>query len=215
MSNTSIQGFARADGQIGVRNRVLVLFTVVCAEEVSRRIAMQAEDVVVAGWRDCMSSPHAQTKMVRLAQNPNISSVLVVSLGCECSDAPDIARRISMSGKPVELLSIQDAGGTRAAIAQGVEIVRRLGETPADRVNLPLQDLIVGVECGGSDTTSGLAANPAVGVASDMLVRAGATVLFEETNELLGCEAMLVRACGDARGRRGGPACHRRRSGLG
>src|SRR3712207_5127532 len=103
------RGYARADGQVGIRNRVLVLFTVVCAEEVSRRIAYQVEDAVVAGWRDCMTDPTAQRKMLRLAANPNVGAVLVMSLGCECSDAPAIAAQIGDSGKPVALVSIQAA----------------------------------------------------------------------------------------------------------
>jgi altronate dehydratase large subunit len=190
--HSAILGYARPDGRIGIRNRVLVLFTVVCAEEVSRRIAYGVEDAVVAGWRDCMSQPLAQTKMVRLAAHPNVAATLVVSLGCECSDAAAIVERIREMGKPAELLSIQAAGGTRSAIAQGVQIVRRLQETPVERAELPLERLIVGVECGGSDTTSGVAANPAVGVAADRLIAAGGTVIFEETNELLGCEEILV-----------------------
>lgn len=187
------EGYVRPDGQVGIRNRLLVLFTVVCAEEVSRRISYRLDDSVVAGWRDCMASPHAATKMVRLAQHPNVGGVLVVSLGCECSDSGAIAARIAESGKPVELLSIQEAGGTRAAVERGVEIGARLQAAPVERRPIGWADLIVGVECGGSDTTSGIAANPALGVAADRVVAAGGTVIFEETNELLGCEAMLAR----------------------
>lgn len=188
-----LSGYGRADGQIGIRNRLLVLFTVVCAEEVSRRIAYGLEDAIVAGWRDCMASEHAATKMVRLAQHPNVGAVLVVSLGCECSNAGEIAARIGASGKPVELLSIQEAGGSRAAVARGVELGAWLQALPVDRRPIGLTDLIVGVECGGSDTTSGIAANPALGLAADRLLAAGGTVIFEETNELLGCEVMLER----------------------
>jgi altronate hydrolase len=189
-------GYRRPDDQVGIRNRLLVLFTVVCAEEVSRRIAYQLDDAVVAGWRDCMANPGAQRKMVRLATHPNIGAVLVMSLGCECSDAPAIVEQIRALGKPVALVSIQAAGGTRNAIALGVETARALQNAPVERVEIALQDLIVGVECGGSDTTSGIAANPAVGYASDRLIDAGGTVIFEETNELLGCEAMLTRQAG-------------------
>lgn len=191
-SDSAIVGFLRPDGRIGIRNRVLILFTVVCAEEVSRRIAYAVDDAIVAGWRDCMSQPLAQTKMVRLAAHPNVLATLVVSLGCECSDAPAIVERIREAGKPVALLSIQAAGGTRSAIAEGIEIVKRLQQTPVIQATLPLERLIVGVECGGSDTTSGLAANPAVGVAADRVIAAGGTVIFEETNELLGCEEILA-----------------------
>lgn len=186
-------GYLRPDGQVGIRNRLLVLFTVVCAEEVARRVAMQLDDAVVAGWRDCMVSPQAQQKMLRLAANPNVGAVLVMSLGCECTDAPEIAQAIAEMGKPVSLVSIQAAGGTRAAIEQAVIRGRALMAEPFERRAMTVADLIVGVECGGSDTTSGLAANPALGLASDAVVCAGGTVIFEETNELLGCEDSLTR----------------------
>ena len=119
LSTTTIQGYKRADGQVGIRNRLLVLFTVVCAEEVSRRIAWQLDDAVVAGWRDCLPDEGAKRKMIRVAQNPNIAGVLVLSLGCECSDAAGIAGSIADSGKPAELISIQAEGGTKNAIAKG------------------------------------------------------------------------------------------------
>jgi altronate hydrolase len=186
-------GYLRPDGQVGIRNRLLVLFTVVCAEEVSRRVAYGLEEAVVAGWRDCLVNPAAQTKMLRLAANPNVGAVLVMSLGCECSDAPAIAQAIAESGKPVSLVSIQAEGGTRAAIQVGIERGRALMAEPFERREIGLQDLVVGVECGGSDTTSGIAANPALGLASDRIVAAGGTVIFEETNELLGCEDSLTR----------------------
>lgn len=198
LTTTTIDGYRRADGQVGIRNRLLVLFTVVCAEEVSRRIAWQLDDAVVAGWRDCLPDAGAQRKMIRVVQNPNIGGVLVLSLGCECSDAPGIAKTIADSGKPVELISIQAEGGTKNAIAKGVERGRAILEQHVERVSTPFSDLIVGVECGGSDTTSGIAANPAVGAAADRIVANGGTVIFEETNELLGCEPSLgKRAASD------------------
>lgn len=193
-------GWQRADGQVGIRNRLLVLFTVVCAEEVSRRIAYQLDDAVVAGWRDCNADAGARTKMLRLAANPNVGAVLVLSLGCESTDADGVVAAIRAGGKPVGFVSVQAAGGTRSAVAQGVEQGRALlaEAATAPRVEIGLADLIVGVECGGSDTTSGIAANPAVGVAADAVVAAGGRVIFEETNELLGCEAMLVERAATA-----------------
>lgn len=192
-NHLTFSGYVRPDGQVGIRNRLLVLFTVVCAEEVSRRIAYGLDDAVVAGWRDCMVNPGAQRKMLRLAANPNIGAVLVMSLGCECTDAPEIAARIRETGKPVELVSIQAAGGTRSAIAHGVAAGEAMQQAPVERRAIGLDELIVGVECGGSDTTSGIAANPALGYAADRIIAAGGTVIFEETNELLGCEAMLAQ----------------------
>ncbi len=188
-------GYARADGQVGIRNRLLILFTVVCAEEVSRRISYQLEDAVVAGWRDCNADAGAKQKMLRLASNPNVGAVLVLSLGCESTDAPAIVHEIEAIGKPVDFVSVQAAGGTRSAIALGVEKGRMLQSiaSTAPRRELQLSELIVGVECGGSDPTSGIAANPAVGYASGRIVAAGGSIIFEETNELLGCEEMLVQ----------------------
>jgi altronate hydrolase len=192
---TAFLGFARPDGQVGIRNRLLVLFTVVCAEEVSRRIAYQVDDAVVAGWRDCNADAGARQKMLRLAANPNVGAVLALSLGCENTDASSIVEEIRAAGKPVDFVSVQEAGGTKSAIAEGVRKAKTLLEQAAStpRVEIGLSDLIVGVECGGSDTTSGIAANPALGHASDRVVAAGGRVIFEETNELLGCEEMLVR----------------------
>ena len=114
-------GYRRADGQTGIRNRLLVLFTVVCAEEVSRRIAYQLEDAFIAGWRDCTADAGARTKMLRLAANPNIGAVLVLSLGCESTDSIGVADAIRAMGKPADFVSVQAAGGTRSAIALGVE----------------------------------------------------------------------------------------------
>lgn len=197
---TTFLGYARPDGQVGVRNRLLVLFTVVCAEEVSRRIAYQLDDAVVAGWRDCNADAGARQKMLRLAANPNVGAVLALSLGCESTDARSIVEEVRVSGKPVDFVSVQAAGGTKSAIAQGVEKARALQAAAerVPRVDIGLADLIVGVECGGSDTTSGIAANPALGYASDQVVAAGGRVIFEETNELLGCEEMLVRQAATA-----------------
>ncbi len=192
IAELTFSGYARADGQVGIRNRLLVLFTVVCAEEISRRIAYQVEDAIVAGWRDCNANTGARQKMLRLAANPNVGSVLVLSLGCESTDAPAITEEIRATGKPADFVSIQAAGGTRSAVALGVEKARQLQQAAVERVEIGVKDLIVGVECGGSDTTSGIAANPAVGYASDQIVAAGGIVIFEETNELLGCEHSLT-----------------------
>src|SRR5215210_3152646 len=93
IAGLSFSGYARADGQVGIRNRLLVLFTVVCAEEISRRIAYQVEDAVIAGWRDCNANAGGRQKMLRLAANPNVGSVLVLSLGCESTDAPAIVEQ--------------------------------------------------------------------------------------------------------------------------
>jgi altronate hydrolase len=135
--------------------------------------------------------------MVALASHPNVGAALLVSLGCEGTDARAMADAVRATGRPVEVLRIQEAGGTEPTVARGREIVTRLlaqlEQTP--RVPVSVSDLVVGTECGGSDATSGVAANPAVGYTYDLLVDAGATVIIEETLEMLGCgDTIALRA---------------------
>jgi altronate hydrolase len=126
--------------------------------------------------------------MAALATHANVGAVLLVSLGCEGTDASALADFIRQSGRPVEILRIQETGGTEPSIRKGRELVgKMLGElarTP--RAEMTAADLIVGTECGGSDATSGIAANPAVGRAFDLLVDAGGTAIIEETLEMAG-----------------------------
>jgi hypothetical protein len=101
---------------------------------------------------------------------------------------------VAASGRPVETLVIQQAGGTRATIDAGREAVARLraAAEQAPRVPMAVSELVVGTICGGSDGTSGITANPAVGRCFDMLVAQGATCIFEETGELIGCEQVMA-----------------------
>jgi altronate hydrolase len=133
--------------------------------------------------------------MAALGTHPNVGAVLLVSLGCEGTDASSLAERIRASGRSVEVLRIQEAGGTEATIAEGQAIVARMlvALDHTRRVPMAVSDLIVGTECGGSDATSGIAANPAVGHAFDLLVEAGATLIFEETLEMIGCAEIVAR----------------------
>jgi len=120
---------------------------------------------------------------------------LVVGLGCEELTPDEIRKGIIPNGKRVEVLTIQEVGGTRKTIAFGKRIVRemlqeaeKLGREP-----IPVSELILGTECGGSDYTSGLASNPAVGAVCDMVVAEGGTVILSETPELIGAEHLLAR----------------------
>jgi altronate hydrolase len=133
--------------------------------------------------------------MTALATHPNVGAALLVSLGCEGTDAKAMAEAIRATGRPVEVLKIQEAGGTLPTIERGRAIVRgmldELERTP--RVEMTAADLIVGTECGGSDATSGISANPAVGRAFDLLADAGATTIIEETLEMLACGEIAAR----------------------
>lgn len=192
-----ILGFARVCGPPGIRNCVLSIHTVECSSFVSQQIAAMDPCIHAMGFPGCYSNPYAARMMVALACHSNVGAVLLVSLGCEGTDASAMAAEIAKTGRPVQILRIQEVGGTKPAIARGREIaadlMRSLEDTP--RVELAISDLVVGTECGGSDATSGIAANPAVGAAFDRLVDDGATVLIEETLEMAGC-ADIVAARG-------------------
>lgn len=193
-----ILGYRRTEGPPGIRNQVLCIHTVECSSFVSEKIAGIDARVHSLGFPGCYSNTYASRLMSALATHPNVGAVLLVSLGCEGTDAGQIAEVIRNSGRPVEVLRIQEAGGTQPSIQQGRRIVAgmlsKLEQTP--RVEMSVSDLTIGTECGGSDATSGIAANPAVGRAFDLLVDAGATVIIEETLEMLGC-ADIVAARGE------------------
>ncbi|WP_222912998.1 UxaA family hydrolase [Natrinema sp. SYSU A 869] len=201
----TFSGYRRDDGRIGVRNRVAVLPTSVAASSVSEQIAADAGSSVTATphqmGTDQPDPARKRTERVLagIGRNPNVGGALVVELGTEAADASAIADEIANGDTPVETLSIRDAGGTRGAVERGREAVDALLEETA-RARLETADaseLVFGVECGGSDATSGIAANPAVGNACDRLVEAGGTSCFSETPEFIGAEHILAERCVD------------------
>ena len=204
-----MQGFPRQDGRKGIRNRVVVAYLVECAHHVAREIAMPLREtydgeVHLIGFPGCYPNDYASRIMRQLCTHPNVGAVLLVSLGCESFDRVGLAEVIEASGRPVATLVIQQSGGTAKTIAAGrawVEATcRQLEATP--RVEMTVDELVVGTICGGSDATSGLTANPATGRAFDLLIERGATAIFEETGELIGCEHLMAkRAATEALGR--------------
>lgn len=196
---TGMRGYPRADGRHGIRNYLLVAYLVECAHHVARAVAApyQEAGVQLIGFPGCYPSDYAQRMMEDLSTHPNVGAVLLVSLGCEEFQRTRLRDAIAASGRPVELVTIQSCGGTRATVARGRAWIEATlpGLRAAPTVPLALKDLVVGTKCGGSDGLSGVTINPAVGNASDRLVDVGATVMFEETCELLGCEEhMAARA---------------------
>jgi altronate dehydratase large subunit len=192
-----MQGFQRSDGRKGLRNVLAVAYLVECAHHVAAEIAwpLRSSGVHLIGFPGCYPNAYAARMMARLATHPNVAAVLLVSLGCESFDRERLAETIRASGRPVETLVIQNSGGTTATIEAGrawVEAtLEKLRSTP--RVEMGVDELVVGTICGGSDATSGLTANPAVGRAFDLLIQEGATAIFEETGELIGCEHFMAR----------------------
>lgn len=185
-------GYERQDGRKGIRNTVLVAYLVECAHHVARAVTRPYEDegVHLIGFPGCYPNAYAQTMMEAFCTHPNVGAVLVVSLGCEQFNRPRLIETITASGRPCELLVIQKSGGTRSTIERGRAWIRDAVAAMATvpRVPLEIGDLIVATECGGSDATSGLTANPAIGIACDHVIDAGGSAIFEELGELFGCE---------------------------
>jgi len=193
---TEWPAYLRADGRKGIRNVVVVVYLVECAHHVAREIAAPYGDqgVHVVGFPGCYPNTYAFEMLSSICTHPNVGAALLVSLGCESFARDALEAVIADSGRPVGKLVIQERGGTRTTVAEGREWVQaQLAARAGDpRTTMTLDELIVGTVCGGSDGTSGLTANPAVGRAFDQLVGAGARCIFEETLEMVGCEADLA-----------------------
>ena len=189
-----MRGWQRSDGRKGIRNVVAVAYLVECAHHVARQIAaIDPEGAHVIGFPGCFPNDYAQRVMERLCTHPNVGAVLLVSLGCESFDRYGLEQAVRASGRPVRVLTIQSDGGTRASIASGRDWVAQqiAGLAAQPTVPMRVDELVVGTVCGGSDGTSGITGNPAAGLAFDRLVAEGATCIFEETGELIGCEAIM------------------------
>jgi altronate dehydratase large subunit len=199
MSSKTFQGYRRANGSVGVRNHVLVIPSVMCANHVVDRIGRAVPEVVtVTHPTGCaqVGADFEQTKrtMAGFAANPNVGAVLVVGLGCETNESKALTQEIAARGQRVDVLGIQETGGTTETIARGIEMARALVAEAAahQRETCSVSELILGTECGGSDGFSGITANPALGFASDRLVAEGGTVILAEVPELVGAEHLLA-----------------------
>ncbi len=217
-------GYVRSDGRVGTRNFVLVVPTSMCASHEAAQIATLAEftlhdrqrfpevDGVVAlphnkgcGCPDGSTIEVMLRTLANYADHPNVGGVLFIDLGCEKTNLSLVGRYLRERGglatqKPVEWLGIQDVGGTQAAVQRGLEVVgSMLREADrASRSSVSIENLVLGVKCGGSDGFSGLSANPALGHCSDLLVRSGGTVLITEIPEFCGGEHLIARRAKNA-----------------
>lgn len=198
MSEQGFWGYRRADGRFGIRNHVAILAVMDNVNGVVKHLEqLVSGTMAIPVWygrgqfgADDVLFRRAQAG---LATNPNIHSVLVISL--ERVSAKKVADAIAISGKPVEHISVQDIGGTVEALATGIrKLIPMVEAASAQRPEfVPLSELVLGVECGGTDTTSGIAANPALGYVADRVVDAGGTVYLSETSEWMGAEQVLAR----------------------
>ncbi|WP_274626269.1 UxaA family hydrolase [Arvimicrobium flavum] len=198
MSEHGFWGYRRANGTVGIRNQVAILAVMDNVNGVVKNLASLVRGTLpIPVWygRGQFGADDVlfRRTQVGLAANPNIASVLVISL--EKVSAQKVAAAIAESGKPVEWISVQDIGGTVEALAAGIrKLLPMVSAASAERPEfVPLSSLVLGVECGGTDTTSGIAANPALGYVADRVVESGGTVYLSETSEWMGAEQVLAK----------------------
>ena len=209
----SFEGFRRADGRVGTRNFIAIVSSVNCSATVAHAIARHFDRVGLDSYPTvdgvaaftysggCSISPQGeayaliQRTLAGYAKNPNVGGVLLLGLGCESLQLSRLMEDHELhESERIKALTIQDEGGTRAAIEVGIAAVEQLLEVAGGdcRETVPASELVVGLQCGGSDGLSGITANPALGVAVDLLVAQGGTAILSETTELYGAEHLLI-----------------------
>jgi len=200
MSEYKFWGYRRPDGKVGARNLVAVIPSVICANDVGQAICRQVQGTI--GYfhhQGCCQLPidlkRVTDTLSNLGQSPNVGAALVVSLGCEGTDQNRIVEEIRATGKPCEIIRIQELGGTSRAIQAGIDAAQRLVQqiSVQQREEVDISEVVMSIKCGASDTTSGMASNCVIGYVADKLVDLGATVVFGETTEFLGGEHILAR----------------------
>ena len=210
----TFDGFVRQDGRVGTRNYIGVLSTVNCSVSVARLIADSFTKEILVEFPNVdgvVSLGHGtgcglgsdgkgfrllQRTLAGYAHHPNFAGILLVGLGCEVNYVDCLMGNMGLERSPsLRSIEIQESGGTRETVKQGMEAVREMlpGANQVRRRPLPASHLIVGLECGGSDAFSGISANPALGAAVDLLVSHGGTAVLSETPEIYGAEHLLTR----------------------
>lgn len=189
-------GYLRQDGRMGIRNKVLVIYTVECSSFVAKEIVKQIDhtEVEVIGFSGCTDNDYAIRMLISMIRHPNIGAVLAIGLGCEYIQPEWLSDVAAKEGKETSWMFIQQEGGTLKSIEKGKSIVQNMLQVLENTKKVPMgfKDLVIGAECGGSDYTSGLAGNVVVGRFFDKLVDAGGTAIFEEIVEAIGLKEMLV-----------------------
>lgn len=194
-------GYRRAEGRAGIRNHVLILPSCVCGSESARIVASQVRGAVNIVFNTGCSDVQANTDMSQkvltgFACNPNVYGVVIIGLGCETVGHRQLREKIQkMTSKPVVSFGIQEEGGTLKTIEKAVRAAREMAAEAAmqPKEKFDISELLLGIECGGSDATSGLASNPAVGELSDLLVDMGASTIMSESIEWIGGEHVLAK----------------------
>jgi len=193
-------GYIRNDGKAGARNHVAVIPTVVCAAEAAQAISNAVPGCIAfLHHQGCCQLPpdleRVTDTLIALGSSPNVGAVLIVSLGCEGTDVERLCAAIEKTGKPMDILRIQEDGGVTESIALGISKAQKLSAmiSAQRREKAQLSDIIMSIKCGGSDATSGMASNCVIGYVADKIVDLGGTVIFGETTEFIGAEHILAR----------------------
>lgn len=196
MIENNFMGYCREDGKVGVRNKVAIVSTVQCSAIVAEKIADLVGGASITHQQGCMQLgkdlEQTERALLGIAINPNVGAVLVVGLGCEKIHAAVLAKKIK--GKPADFIDIQQEGGSLGAIRKGASIAQKMTIeiSKQQRTKVPISKLVLAVKCGGSDPNSGLAVNPALGIASDLLIERGGSVIMG-TESLYGSEYLLAK----------------------
>ena len=197
-------GYSRPDGSVGVRNHVLILPATRNVNYICHRIALAVPGVTTFYTTGEYGRTGSDRKrlarfLTGIARNPNVANVLLIGMphgyGYPEFQTDALAAEIAKSGTRLEVLNVDRCGGLEGTVVQGIRLARELVReaTAMRREAAPLSKLTIGMKCGDSDATSGLAGNPALGRAVDRLIDAGGTALFSETLELIGAEQTLVQ----------------------
>ena len=197
-------GYCRPDGSVGVRNHVLILPATRNVNYICHRIALAVPGVTTFYTTGEYGRTGSDRKrlarfLTGIARNPNVANVLLIGMphgyGYPEFQTDALAAEIAKSGTRLEVLNVDRCGGLEGTVVQGIRLARELVReaTAMRREAAPLSKLTIGMKCGDSDATSGLAGNPALGRAVDRLIDAGGTALFSETLELIGAEQTLVQ----------------------
>jgi len=199
--NEQFMGYVRPKGKVGIRNKIAILSSVVCVNNVARQVANKIENgVAITHPLGCgqfgADFSYTLRTLVGLGSNPNIYGVVIIGLGCENITSKLLARQIKKTKKPIEFFDVQDIqGGTMAAIEKGIKLAKQM-ETEArelKREPFDFSHLILGLECGGSDSISGITANPVVGKITDKIIELGGTAILPEFTEWIGTEHLLKK----------------------
>lgn len=219
LEGKTFRGFRRGDGRVGTRNYIAVISTVNCSASVSRYVAQRFDQELLRRYPNVDGilpithkggcglqfggEDHQQLNrtLAGIAKHPNVGAYLLIGLGCETATMPSLVENHGLYSldhgkrKLPPILSMQDLGGTQRTLEAALDQVAAMLPQVNDvkREVVPASELILGLNCGGSDGNSGVTANPALGVASDLLVAAGGTTVLAETTEVYGAEHLLTR----------------------